>query len=42
MEMMMSKEGWDSRDDKPYWGCLIFASVFALAWLMMLVKMGVF
>ena len=39
----MSKgEGWDSRDDGPYWGCLIFATVFALAWLAMLIYLGVF
>ena len=38
----MSKEGWDSKDDKPYYGCLVFVGVFALLWLMMLVKLGVF
>jgi len=38
----MSKEGWDSRDDGPYWGCLTLGTIFAVLWLVMLIRLGVF
>lgn len=39
---MSKDEGWESRKDGNYWGCLIFAGIFALAWLAMLIQLGMF
>ena len=39
---MNKGEGWDSRSDGPYWGCLIAAAALALFWMALLIYLGVF